>query len=155
MRRRERDAVVGPNRAGEPEFLERPLEDRERKFLLRGRQCLAGEEVAARKVGDRQGLAVPPIPQHELAFIVGAPQRVRLGRLRQRRAGRAPTPPASMDQAMAIEDRVHGADRRTVWECGQLLPQLLPDLRRPPPGILPLQPHNHRFKLRRQSIRWR
>src|SRR5207249_12340740 len=27
------------------------------------------------------------------------------------------------------------------------------DLRRPPTGIFPLQSHNHRFKLRRQSIR--
>jgi hypothetical protein len=34
----------------------------------------------------------------------------------------------------------------------RLPPQLFADLRRPPAGIFPLQAHNHRFKLRRQSI---
>src|SRR6185295_18699279 len=47
---------------------------------------------------------------------------------------------------------MHGADGRQVRR-GRLPPQLLADLRRPPAGILPLQPHNHRFQLRRQSVR--
>src|SRR6266508_5568191 len=44
------------------------------------------------------------------------------------------------------------ADGRQMWR-GRLPPQLFADLRGPPAGVFELQPYNHRFKLRRQSIR--
>ena len=49
----------------------------------------------------------------------------------------------------AFSDR----SRRPYRQANRLPPQLLADLRRPPAGILPLQPHNDRFQRRRQSIR--
>ena len=117
------------------------------------RERLAGQQVAAGEVGDRQRIAVPPIAEHELAFVVGAPQRIRLGGPRERGArGRVAAPAPPVHQAMAIEHGVDGADRR---QCGavELLPQLLADLRRAPAGILPLQADDGRFELRRQPIR--
>ena len=76
---------------------------------------LAGQQVAAGEIGDRQRIAVPPIAEHELAFVVGAPERVRLGRPRQLGAGGArPAPAPAVHQAVPIEHRVDGADRRQV-----------------------------------------
>ena len=92
---RKRHPVIGPDRARQAKFLERALEDREGEFLLRGRQRFTGQQVAAGEVRDRQRVAVPPIAEHELAFIVGAPQGIRLGGPRQRGAGRAVAPPPS------------------------------------------------------------
>lgn len=54
VRGRERHAIVGANRAGQPEVLERPFEDGEGELLLRGRERLARQEVATGEVGDRQ-----------------------------------------------------------------------------------------------------
>src|SRR5262245_31827849 len=56
------------------------------------------------------------------------------------------------DQVVAIKDGVDRADRRQV-RARELLAQLLADLRRPPPGILPLQAHDRGLKGRRQPIR--
>jgi len=72
-----RHAVVGPNQLRQPKLLERPLEDGEGEFLLGGRQGFAGEEVPTREVCDGERIAVAPITEHKLAFVVGAPQRVR------------------------------------------------------------------------------
>ena len=139
VRRRERDAVVGPDRLREAKLLEGALEDREGELLLRRRQRLARQQVATGEVGDRQRIAVAPIAEHELALVVGAPERIRLGRPRERGAGRASAPAAAMvHQAVAIEHGVDRADRRQV-RAGELLPQLLADLGRAPAGILPLQ----------------
>ncbi len=54
MRRRKRDAVVGPNHVREAKFLEGALKDREGELLLGGQQRLARQQVAAREVGDGQ-----------------------------------------------------------------------------------------------------
>src|SRR5215216_1134410 len=149
---RERDPVIGPHRLGQPEFFEGPLEHREGEFFLGRRQRLARQQVATGKVGDRQRIAVPPIAKHELALVVGAPEYVGLGRVRQRRPGRG-RPPASppLHEAVPIEDSVNGADRGQVWRR-KLLAQFLADLRRAPPGILPLQPNDRRFDRCRQPI---
>ena len=79
MRRRKRDAVIGPNHLREPKLLEGTLEDREGKFLLGGRQCLARQQVSTGEVGDRQRIAVPAIAEEKFAFVVGTPERIRLG----------------------------------------------------------------------------
>ena len=93
------------------------------------------------------------IAQHELAFVVRAPEHVRAGRPRQLGppGHMAPAPPL-MDQAVPVEHGVDRADGGQVRRA-RLPPQLLADLGGSPPGVLPLQPHDDRFQLRRQSIR--
>jgi hypothetical protein len=61
-------------------------------------------------------------------------------------------PPPAFDQAVAIQHRVHGTDGRHMREANQLPAQLLANLRCPPVPVLPLQPDNRRFNLRRQPI---
>ena len=62
------------------EFLERALEDREREGFLRRGKGFARQEIAAGEIGDGQRVAVPVIAEYELAFVVRAPERIRLGR---------------------------------------------------------------------------
>src|SRR6185295_963689 len=57
-----------------------------------------------------------------------------------------------LHQMMAIEDGVDRADRRQVWP-GELLPELLANLRRTPARILALQAHDRGFNRRWQPIR--
>src|SRR5262245_10409276 len=56
-----------------------------------------------------------------------------------------------LDEVVAVQHCMHGALRRQM-RAGELLPQLLADLRRAPPGIFAFQAHDHRFELQRQSI---
>src|SRR5476651_2163425 len=106
---REGHAVVGADPLREPKLPERALEDGKGELLLRRRQGLTRQQVAAGEVRDRQRVAVAAIAEHELAFVVRAPERVRLGRARQARAGRAgPTPTAPADESVAIEHREIG-----------------------------------------------
>jgi hypothetical protein len=152
VRRGERHAVVGADHLWQPKFLEGALEHREGESLLGGRERFARQQVAAGEIGDRQRIAVLPVAEHELALIVGAPEHVGLDRPRERGArGDVAPPPAAMHQAVAIEDRMHGADRRQVRPA-RLPPQLFADLRRAPARILALQVDDHRFQLRRQAI---
>src|SRR3981189_3651514 len=61
-------------------------------------------------VCDGQRVAVPPVAERELAFEVGAPQVIGHGALGQRRAARAVArPPATLDHAVATENRMDGA----------------------------------------------
>jgi hypothetical protein len=139
LRRRKRDAVVGANHLREPKLLEGPLEDGEGKCLLGGEERLARQEVATGEVRDRQRIAVPAIPEEKFAFVVRAPQRIRLGRTGEHGPRGAWPPPAAMPhQAVAIQHGVDRADRREV-RAGVLLPELLTDLGRAPAGVLPLQ----------------
>src|SRR3989449_6438921 len=102
MPRRKGHPVVGANRTWEPEVLERPLEDGKRELLLRRRQRLAGQQVAAREVGDGERIAVFPISELELAFVVGTPEGIRLRRARELGArGRGPAAAAPPDPTLA------------------------------------------------------
>ncbi len=76
MRTGEGHAVVGADGFGQAELLECPLEDGEGVQLLGGRQGLTGEQVATGKVGDGERVAIAPVGEHELAFVVSAPQVV-------------------------------------------------------------------------------
>ena len=69
-------AVIGADRLGQAKLLESALEHGEGVGFLGGRQGLAAEEVAAGEVADGERVAVAPIGEHELAFVVGAPQLV-------------------------------------------------------------------------------
>jgi hypothetical protein len=142
-RRRERYAVIGVNRRGQPKLPKRAVERREGEFLPRGGQRLAGQQVEAGEVGDRRRVAVAPVAEHELALVVGAPQRIRFGQPRERRGGRgaaSPAPPP-LHQMVAIQYGVDGADRRQLHPR-DLLPQFLADLGGAPRGILALQADN-------------
>ena len=69
-------AVVRADGVGEPVLLKRALEDGEGVAFLGGRERLAREQIAAGEVGDRQRIAVPPVAEQELAFVVGAPEAI-------------------------------------------------------------------------------
>jgi hypothetical protein len=56
------------------------------------------------------------------------------------------------DQAVAIEHRMHGADRRGL-DIVMAPPQLLADLRCAPTGVLALELHDQRLDLERQLVR--
>ena len=129
MRRRERHAVVGPDRLRPAKLLKRALEDAEGVPLLRRGQRFAGQQVARGVVGDRQRIAVPLIAEPELALVVGAPEAVGVAGRRPRGPGqpRPAAPTAMGHQAMAVEHGVHGADRGGR-EVGPALAQALPNL---------------------------
>ena len=139
---RKRDSIVRPNGGGQAEVFECPLEHGEGIHLLRRRQRVTGNQIPAREVGDRQRIAVPPIGEHELALVVRTPERVRLDRLGpggpvQARA----TATAARHQALPIQHRMHGADRRAL-QLRTPLPQPLANLRRAPRRVLLLEPDN-------------
>ena len=83
MRRRERDAVIGPNPLGKSKLFEGALENREGELLLRGAEGLAREQVTTGEVRDGQRIAVLAIAEQKLAFIVGTPERIRVGGSRE------------------------------------------------------------------------
>ena len=129
------------NRRGQPKLPKGAVERREGEFLPRGGQPLACQ-VEAGEVGDRRRVAVAPVAEHELALVVGAPQRIRFGRPRERRGGRGAASPAPpLHQMVAIKYGVDGADRRQLHPR-DLLPQFLADLGGAPRGILALQADN-------------
>jgi hypothetical protein len=150
----ERDAIVGANRLGQTEVLERALEDRERVAFLRRRQRLTGQQVAAGEVGDRQRITVPPVAEQEFAFVVRAPEAIGGGRPGQRRAGQARPPPPrpAPHQPVPIQHRMHRADRRT-GDLMAALPQALTNLGGAPTGELPLHPHDRLLDDPRQLVR--
>src|SRR5206468_7963946 len=93
------------------ELLEHALEHGESVGLLGAAESLAAEQIAAGKVANGERIAVAAIGEHELAFVVGAPQIIGPQGLRQRRAlSSIAALTAAADQPMAIEHRVHGAD---------------------------------------------
>ena len=96
MRGRKRDTVVGPNSLRKTKLFEGALEDREGEFLLRGEQCLAGEQVATGEVGDRQGIALAAIAEEKFPFVVRTPERIWIGgpREERRRTAVVPAPAA-------------------------------------------------------------
>ena len=82
----EGNAVVRADGLGETELLEDGLEHREGIGFLGGGERLAGEEIAAGEVGDRQRIAIASVGEHELALVVGAPQIIGLAGKGKRRS---------------------------------------------------------------------
>lgn len=73
------------------------------KVRARGGYALAGDQVARAIIGNGERIAVLPIAQHELPFVVSAPKAVRFVRGDQRRAFGLVTPPLKgLHQAMTI-----------------------------------------------------
>jgi hypothetical protein len=84
-------------------------------------------------VRDGQRIAVSPVAELELPLEVGAPQIVGRGALGERRAARAVArPAATLDQAMAVENRMDGALGRNPDIAVEPPNQEFADLPRPP-----------------------
>jgi hypothetical protein len=93
------------------------------------------------------------IAEEELAFVVGTPEGIRRLRPRQRCAGaghpHAPAP--SSHQAVAVEHRMHRADRG-ARHLGPPLLQSLAEFRGAPARILLLEPHDRFLHGHRELI---
>ena len=63
--RRKGHAVIGPDRVRQPKVLKRALKHRKGIPFLGGRQGFTGDEIAAREIGDGQGIAVPPVGEKD------------------------------------------------------------------------------------------
>ena len=88
-------------------------------------------------VGDGQRIAVAAVAELELALEVGAPQIVGRSALGQRRAARTVArPAATLDQAVAVEDRMDGALGRNPDVAVQPADQELADLAGAPVRLL-------------------
>src|SRR5258708_1958567 len=80
-------------------------------------------------VGDSQRITISPIAELELALEVGAPQIIGSSACGQRRAARAVArPAATLNQAMAVEDRMDGAFGRNPDIAVEPSDQQFPDL---------------------------
>src|SRR6185437_10046661 len=77
-RGRQGHAVVRANRGRQPELLKHALKDGKRRELARGFERFTSQEVAARKVRDRQRVTVAAVLEKKLALEIRAPERVRL-----------------------------------------------------------------------------
>src|SRR3954451_21101461 len=69
-----RHTIIGTDGLGQAELPEGSLKHRKGVSFPGSRERLAGKDIAARRVSDRQRIAVAPIGQHELALVVRAPQ---------------------------------------------------------------------------------
>src|SRR3979411_2599271 len=104
-------------------------------------------------VCDGQRVAVPPVAALELAFQVGAPHATGHGALGQRRAARAVArPAATLDQAVAIENRMDGALGRYSYIAAEPQDMERANLTPTPVRLLGLQPDNQALNLLRQLV---
>src|SRR5947207_12803491 len=148
----ERHTVVGANGFREAEFFEHPLEHGEGVDLLGGRERLAGKQVAAGKVTDGERIAIALIGEHELAFVIGAPQIIRQNRPGQVGALRLVASFATtIDQAVAIKYRMHRANRRRL-DIAMYSLELLAHVGRAPARSLALELNDQLFDLTGQPV---
>jgi hypothetical protein len=143
-------AIVGADGIGEAVLLENGLKHWKSIGFLGGGERLAGEQVAPRKVGDGERIAVAPIGEHELALVIGATQIVGLaGKGKRCSLGSIPSCHSALDQAVAIENRMDRADRRRVRV--RIGPDEL-DLRWAPAWLVLLEAHDPRLDLDGQLV---
>src|SRR6185503_4738152 len=137
---------------GSPKSL-KALEHGKRVAFLRRCQGIAADQVTACEVGDRERIAVALVGEHELAFVIGTPQIVRLARLGQRRSLRlvATTPSTPFDEAVPIEHSMDRANRQQL-HVGMQSPELLADLGCAPARPFLLQLHNQLLDLKWQLV---
>src|SRR3954470_13031441 len=104
-------------------------------------------------IGNGERIAVAAIAEPELALEVGAPQIIGSDTRGQRRAARAVArPAATLDQAVAIENRMDGALGRYSDIAAEPPDQELANLTRAPVRLLGLQPDNQALNLLRQLV---
>jgi len=112
--RRERRAVVGPDRARQAMLAEHGLEDALGAAVQRTSQGSTAQQVATEPIADRQRvatLAVTPTADREASFEVGTPDRVRRIVLAQTLPVRGAAPDASTrtNQPVPLQDVADGA----------------------------------------------
>jgi hypothetical protein len=152
--RGEGDAVVGADGARQAGRAKEPVEDRAPAEAFRREEAVAGEEVAGVRVGNREGVAVDPIPGAEGAREVGRPEIVGLERGCRDDAGMLiVAPPAPLfDEPPARQEITGGADRGPV-------PRRMPgsepghELGRSPAGMRAARRADHRRDGRRDAGR--
>src|SRR5580704_3379932 len=144
----ERHSVIAADRRGQAKLLEGTLKDGKSVLFLGGVQSLTTQQVATGEVGEREGVAVAPIRQHELPLVVGAPQGIGICGAREGCTSGfvAGALAAARGQAVPIEHRVYGADG---WKADAqiLAPELLPDLGGTPGGMIEPMLDDQRLKL--------
>jgi len=61
---------------GQAALLEQTLKGGKCTLFLDGLHGFAEQKITAGMVRDGKGVAIPFVPQHELVFVVGAPQSI-------------------------------------------------------------------------------
>ena len=69
-------AVIAADVRRQAAILKKPLKHGESVVFFAGRECLAGQQVSAGMIGDRQRITVLMIPQQELALVIRAPELI-------------------------------------------------------------------------------
>lgn len=111
--RSEGDTVIGTDGLWNPELFENTLKDGESELGTGRCESFAGEQVTGAVIGNGERIAVLPVTEQELAFVVSAPQAVGLVCSGQDGAlGFVPSAFSAFDESVAVEDGVDGADRR-------------------------------------------
>src|SRR5262245_3615639 len=150
--RSEGGTVIGTDRCGQAEVFERSFEDGEGEVRLGGLKTFAGEQIARAIVTDGERVTVLMVTEHELALVVGAPQAVgRIGAEQGCALRLAPCALPALDQSVAIEGSVDGADRRRR-DHGIQVNKLVADLRRSPGGMLLFDPQDRALDLERKPV---
>ena len=149
----ERQPVVAADGDGQAAVTEQPLERGDDRGFPGRFEGLAQQQIARRMVGDRQGVTVAAIAELELALEVGAPQVVGIGACRQRRAVGAVAPDSgAVDQAVAVEHRMHGAPGRQAHVAGKLANEQFADFARAPMRLVALEIDDQPLHLVRQLV---
>ena len=73
---REGHAVIAADVRRQATILKKPLKHGESAVFFGGRERLAGQQIPAGMIGDRQWVAVFTIPQQELALVIRAPELI-------------------------------------------------------------------------------
>src|SRR6185503_2149338 len=136
-RRSERWTVVGAYRLGQPELAKCRVEHRPHVLAIHALHSHHANDIAARLVLHRQGIAARPIAGPEPALEVDAPRVVGLPAVRQRPRARRNIPPtlAPLRQPRVNQQFPHRARRRPRnLRMIQLQPPL--QLLRPPRRLL-------------------
>ena len=116
----ERHAVVGADGGRQAALPEQMLEGGDGGVFAGGIERFTEQQVARGMVGDGERGAVLAVAEPELALEFGAPEVVGVGAGRQLGAlGTTPRAALVLDQVIAIEHRVDGADRGDFDFAGQ------------------------------------
>jgi len=68
--------VIAADVRRQPALLKKPLKHGESVVFFGGRESLAGQQVSAGMIGDRQRVAALMVPQQEFALVIRAPELI-------------------------------------------------------------------------------
>jgi len=145
-------AVIGADGTGQAKLFKNPLKYSECAGFFSGFEALTGQQVAGPVVGDRQRITVLLVAQQELALEVGTPQPIgRLGIVELCTLGLVAPTLAALDQAVAVQHGVDGADGGRL-DHGIQLDQFVADLRGTPGAVFLPDPDDGLLDLERQLV---